>query len=121
MQFPAIKLSKIDRASFLFHPKSNCHHLLNIILFQTCMAFFLHDILKNVGDQTFLVTIDYHCVDKTCISKQFVGWFNFGLWQDSLLVRVTAGVLKKSVWKQLCLQFRNYTLTLIQSRSLICP
>lgn len=56
---------------FLEVPTQSTVHL-NIegMSFQTFMTFSLlwsieEDILKNVGNQTVLVTIDFHCMDKT--------------------------------------------------------
>ncbi len=45
------------------------HHLLTLMSFQTCVTFFLlwnikGDILMNVGNQTVLLTLDFHWENK---------------------------------------------------------
>ncbi len=51
-----------------------CHHFLTLKSFQDCMTLFLlwntkEDVLKNVYNQTTLVTIDLQYMEKKQISK----------------------------------------------------
>ncbi len=79
-------------------------------MFQTCLTFFLlcnirEDILKNVGNQTVSVSIDFHCMDKECNGTETIRLPTFFKISSLMLhrrkkVRQVWNIIRVSKWRQ---------------------